>query len=238
MRRAVADLSRELSTVSVAFSLMSENKIGGIPIIDDNGILVGIITNRDLRFCKDRNMLIRDLMTKDKLITAPEKTTLKQAEEILHEYRIEKLPIVSEKNKLVGLITYKDIMKVKNYPNSCKDDSGRLRVAAAVGVTPDMMDRIDALVKVGVDFISIDTAHGHSQGVINAVKKVNHKHQLNKKCNNCKYGDEFIHFSKMSECIKIIKRIIPSWHTCHTYIMHRPEYSISTDQGTPKVNFT
>jgi IMP dehydrogenase len=165
------------NTVSVAFSLMSENKIGGIPIIDDNGILVGIITNRDLRFCKDRNMLIRDLMTKDKLITAPEKTTLKQAEEILHEYRIEKLPIVSEKNKLVGLITYKDIMKVKNYPNSCKDDSGRLRVAAAVGVTPDMMDRIDALVKVGVDFISIDTAHGHSQGVINAVKKVKEQYK-------------------------------------------------------------
>lgn len=160
------------NTVAVAFALMSENKIGGIPITDENGTLVGIITNRDLRFCKDRNMLIKDLMTKDKLITAPENTTLKQAEDILHEYRIEKLPIVSSKNKLVGLITYKDIIKVKNYPNSCKDESGRLRVAAAVGVTTDMMDRIEALVKVGVDFISIDTAHGHSHGVIEALKKV------------------------------------------------------------------
>jgi IMP dehydrogenase len=158
--------------VAEAFSIMSENKIGGIPITDDNGILVGIITNRDLRFCKDKNMLIKDLMTKEKLITAPEKTTLKQAEDILHEYRIEKLPIVASNNKLVGLITYKDIIKVRNYPNSCKDDGGRLRVAAAVGVTSDMMNRIDALVNVGVDFISIDTAHGHSQGVIDAVKNV------------------------------------------------------------------
>ncbi|MCB0507228.1 MAG: IMP dehydrogenase [Chitinophagales bacterium] len=156
--------------VAEAFASMSENKIGGIPITDDNGILVGILTNRDLRFCKDKNMLIGELMTKERLITAPEKTTLKEAEEILHQYRIEKLPIVDKNNKLVGLITYKDILKVKNYPNSSKDDSGRLRVAAAVGVTADMMQRIEALVKVGVDFICIDTAHGHSAGVLSAVK--------------------------------------------------------------------
>ncbi|MFN8282579.1 MAG: IMP dehydrogenase [Chitinophagales bacterium] len=156
--------------VAEAFKIMSENKIGGIPITDDNGYLVGILTNRDLRFCKDKSMLIQDLMTKEKLYTAKEGTTLKQAEDILHEFRIEKLPIVDKNNKLVGLITYKDILKVRNYPNSCKDDSGRLRVAAAVGVTADMMQRIEALVQVGVDFICIDTAHGHSHGVLSSIK--------------------------------------------------------------------
>lgn len=156
--------------VAEAFKIMSENKIGGIPITDDYGYLVGILTNRDLRFCKDKSMLIQDLMTQGKLYTAKEGTTLKQAEDILHEFRIEKLPIVDKNNKLVGLITYKDILKVRNYPNSCKDDSGRLRVAAAVGVTADMMQRIEALVHVGVDFICIDTAHGHSQGVLASIK--------------------------------------------------------------------
>ena len=156
--------------VAEAFALMSENRIGGIPITNESGILVGILTNRDLRFCKDKNMLIQDLMTKDRLITAPEKTTLQQAEDILHEYRIEKLPVVDKNGKLIGLITYKDITKVKNYPFSSKDDAGRLRVAAAVGVTADMMQRIEALVHVGVDFICIDTAHGHSQGVLTAIK--------------------------------------------------------------------
>jgi len=158
--------------VADAFQIMKEHRIGGIPVVDSNNILVGIITNRDLRFCKDPNMFIKDLMTKENLITAPEKTNLKQAEDILHQYRIEKLPIVGKDNKLVGLITYRDIINVKNYPNSCKDDGGRLRVAAAVGVTHDMMQRIEALVDAGVDFISIDTAHGHSKGVIDAVKNV------------------------------------------------------------------
>lgn len=158
--------------VADAFSIMKDHKIGGIPIVNNQGVLVGILTNRDLRFCKDPKMLIKDLMTKDNLITAPEKTNLKQAEEILHQYRIEKLPIVGKDNKLVGLITYRDIINVKNYPNSCKDAGGRLRVAAAVGVTPDMMQRIEALIDGGVDFISIDTAHGHSKGVIDAVKNV------------------------------------------------------------------
>lgn len=158
--------------VADAFSIMKDHKIGGIPVVDNQNILVGIITNRDLRFCKDPNMFIKDLMTKENIVTAPEKTNLKQAEEILHQYRIEKLPIVGKDNKLVGLITYRDIINVKNYPNSCKDEGGRLRVAAAVGVTPDMMQRIEALVDGGVDFISIDTAHGHSKGVIDAVKNV------------------------------------------------------------------
>jgi IMP dehydrogenase len=156
--------------VAEAFAMMSENKIGGIPITDAGGTLVGILTNRDLRFCKDKNMLIRDLMTKDRLITAPEKTTLKQAEDILHEYRIEKLPVVDKKGRLVGLITYKDITKVRNFPNSSKDEAGRLRVAAAVGVTKDMMERMEALVAAGVDFVCVDTAHGHSEGVLKSIK--------------------------------------------------------------------
>jgi IMP dehydrogenase len=161
--------------VAQAFSLMRDNKIGGIPIVDENGYLVGILTNRDLRFCKDENMLIKDLMTKDRLITAPEGTSMKQAEDILHEYRIEKLPVVDKTGRLVGLITYKDILKVRNYPLACKDELGRLRVAAAVGVTADMMERIEALVNVNVDFICIDTAHGHSQGVLNAIKQAKDK---------------------------------------------------------------
>ena len=165
---------RPSAKVAEAFALMSENKIGGIPITDESSLLVGILTNRDLRFCKDKNMLIRDLMTKDRLITAPEKTTLKQAEEILHEYRIEKLPVVDKNGRLVGLITYKDITKVRNYPNSSKDEGGRLRVAAAIGVTKDMMDRMEALVAVGVDFVCLDTAHGHSQGVLDAIKHLKH----------------------------------------------------------------
>ncbi|MEZ4879842.1 MAG: IMP dehydrogenase [Chitinophagales bacterium] len=163
--------------VEDAMQLMAENKIGGIPITDDNNYLIGILTNRDLRFCKNYKIDIKDLMTKDNLVTAPEGTSLQQAENILHEYKIEKLPVVDKNGKLIGLITYKDILKVKNYPNASKDDLGRLRTAAAVGVTEDMFDRISALVSVGVDFITIDTAHGHSAGVINAVKKA--KQQFN-----------------------------------------------------------
>lgn len=158
------------STLGQAFDIMSENKIGGIPIIEKSGVLVGILTNRDLRFCKDKSGLVKDFMTTDRIITAPEGTSLAQAEDILHQYKIEKLPVVDKNGKLVGLITYKDILKVKNYPFSCKDEFGRLRVAAAVGVTADMFERIEALVNVGVDFICIDTAHGHSRGVLQAVK--------------------------------------------------------------------
>jgi IMP dehydrogenase len=164
------------STVRDAEKLMRENKIGGIPVIDHNGKLVGIITNRDLRFQKDMSMPIERIMTKENLITAPEGITLEKAELLLQDYKIEKLPIVNKKGKLTGLVTYKDIQKKKNKPNACKDKFGRLRAGAAVGVTPDILDRIEALKNAGVDVISIDTAHGHSKGVMDAAKKVKRKY--------------------------------------------------------------
>ncbi|GAA4315123.1 IMP dehydrogenase [Mucilaginibacter gynuensis] len=159
-----------------AFKIMKEYRIGGIPVIDDAGKLKGIITNRDLRFEKDPTKRVQDVMTKENLITAPKGTTLTQAEEILQNHKIEKLPVVDNENVLIGLITFKDIQKFKNFPNACKDEHGRLRVGAAVGVTPDTMDRVDALVKAGVDVIAIDTAHGHSKGVIDKLKEVKAKY--------------------------------------------------------------
>lgn len=163
------------STVRDAEKIMREFKIGGIPIIDGNGKLVGIITNRDLRFQKDMSMPVERIMTKDNLITAPEGITLEKAELILQNYKIEKLPIVNKKGKLTGLVTYKDILKKKNKPNACKDEFGRLRAGAAVGVTPDILERIGALKNAGVDVISIDTAHGHSKGVMDAARLVKKK---------------------------------------------------------------
>jgi IMP dehydrogenase len=160
------------ASLSDALGLMSEYKIGGIPVVDKDGFLVGIITNRDLRFQKNLSRSVVEVMTKENLVTAREGITLEEAESILQESKIEKLPIVSKDNKLVGLITYRDILKRINKPNSCKDQFGRLRVGAAVGVTGDVMERIEALVKAGVDVISIDTAHGHSKGVIDTLKKV------------------------------------------------------------------
>lgn len=159
-------------TLADANALMREYKIGGIPVINEEGILIGIITNRDLRFQKDLTVPVKDIMTKENLITAPDGITLAEAEEILQQYKIEKLPIVSKSNKLVGLITYKDILKNRDRPNACKDEYGRLRVGAAVGVTPDMMDRVAELKAAGVDVVSIDTAHGHSKGVIEALKRI------------------------------------------------------------------
>lgn len=164
------------STVRDAEKIMREFKIGGIPVVDGNGKLVGIITNRDLRFQKDMSMPIEQIMTKENLITAPEGITLEKAELLLQDYKIEKLPIVNKKGKLTGLVTYKDILKKKNKPNACKDKFGRLRVGAAVGVTPDILDRIAALKNAGVDVISIDTAHGHSRGVMQSAKKVKQKY--------------------------------------------------------------
>jgi IMP dehydrogenase len=155
-----------------AFKIMKEYRIGGIPVVDGDGKLKGILTNRDLRFEKDANRPASEVMTKHNLITAPKGTTLIQAEAILQEHKIEKLPVVDENGKLIGLITFKDIQKFKNYPNACKDEHGRLRVGAAVGVTADTMERVEALVKAGVDVIAIDTAHGHSLGVINKLKEV------------------------------------------------------------------
>ncbi len=164
------------STVADAEKIMREFKIGGIPVVDGNGKLLGIITNRDLRFQKDMNVSVEKIMTKDNLITASEGITLEQAEGTLKKYKIEKLPIVNKKGKLIGLITFKDIQKKRNKPTACQDKFGRLCVGAAVGVTPDILDRIDALKAAGVDIISIDTAHGHSKGVIEAAKNVKKKY--------------------------------------------------------------
>lgn len=164
------------SRVSDALQLMKENKIGGIPVVDEKGILKGIVTNRDLRFEKDVNRPIQEVMTSENIITTRENTDLHTAEDILQENKIEKLPVVDNNNKLIGLITFRDIIKVKEHPNSCKDQYGRLRVAAAVGVTHDTIERVDALVESGVDAIVIDTAHGHTQGVVVKLKEVKAKH--------------------------------------------------------------
>lgn len=164
------------STVRDAEKIMREFKIGGIPVVDERGILLGIITNRDLRFQKNMNVPVEKIMTKENLITASETITLEKAEIILQKYKIEKLPIVNKKGILTGLITFRDIQKKKNKPNACQDKFGRLRVGAAVGVTPDILDRIEALKKSGVDVVSIDTAHGHSKGVIDAAKLVKKKY--------------------------------------------------------------
>jgi IMP dehydrogenase len=157
-----------------ALGLMREHRIGGIPIIDDQHRLVGIITNRDLRFEKEMSRSVRDVMTRDRLVTAPENTDLNRAKVIMQEYKIEKLPIVDAHGVLKGLITFKDIEKVKSHPLACKDSHGRLLAGAAVGVTTDTVQRVEALVAAGVDVVAIDTAHGHSRGVIEEVKKIKH----------------------------------------------------------------
>lgn len=162
----------ESATLQDALDIMKEFKVGGIPVIDSNRKLVGIVTNRDLRFQKDVTKPVVDIMTKDNLITAPEGITHSHAEDILQEYKIEKLPIVDKDRKLIGLITYKDILKRRDRPEACKDEFGRLRVGAAVGVTHDILARVEALKNAGVDIISIDTAHGHSKGVIDCLKLV------------------------------------------------------------------
>ncbi len=162
----------EGQTLGDAHRIMRDFKIGGIPVVNDGGKLIGILTNRDLRFQKDLTKLVTEIMTKVNLITAKEGISLEDAESILQEYKIEKLPIVDANQTLIGLITYKDILKRKSHPNASKDSLGRLRVGAAVGVTADLLERVAALVKVGVDVVSIDTAHGHSKGVIDALKSV------------------------------------------------------------------
>ena len=159
-------------TVGRALAMMKEFKIGGIPVVDNENHLVGIVTNRDLRFRRDMEQLIDDVMTKENIITTHQSTDLEAAADILQHHKIEKLPVVDADNKLIGLITYKDITKAKDKPFACKDESGRLRVAAGVGVTYDTMERVDALVKAGVDAIVIDTAHGHSKGVVGMLEKV------------------------------------------------------------------
>ena len=154
-----------------ALQLMHDNKIGGIPVIDEQNMLIGIVTNRDLRFQRDMDRLIEDVMTKDNIITT-HSTELEKASEILLKNKIEKLPVVDDNGKLIGLITYKDITKIKDHPNACKDSKGRLRVAAGVGITPDVLDRVKALVAESVDAIVLDSAHGHSKNIISTLKNV------------------------------------------------------------------
>lgn len=176
VKRSESGMIQDPVTVNInalvgdATKVMKEYRVGGIPVITEDGKLAGIITNRDLRFLKNMNQPVKEAMTAINLITAPAGTTLIQAEEILQAHKIEKLPVVDADNKLVGLITFKDIQKFKNYPKACKDEHGRLRVGAAVGVSGDNIDRVKALVVAGVDVIVVDTAHGHSKGVIDMVK--------------------------------------------------------------------
>jgi IMP dehydrogenase len=162
----------EDALVKDALALMRENSIGGIPVVDANRILKGILTNRDLRFEKNLDRPVVEIMTSKNIITTTESTDLNTAEVILQKNRIEKLPVIDQEQRLIGLITYRDIIKVKEHPNSCKDHLGRLRVAAAVGVTVDTMARVAALVEAGVDAIVIDTAHGHTKGVVDQLKAV------------------------------------------------------------------
>jgi IMP dehydrogenase len=158
------------ATIGDALKLMKENKIGGIPIVDKTNKLVGILTNRDLRFETDRKRKVSEVMTKENLVIAPEGTDLRKAEKILRQYKIEKLPVVNKQGKLIGLITYRDILQLSAFPNAVKDKIGRLLVGAALGITKDILDRAAALQSVGVDIVSLDSAHGHSKGVIEALK--------------------------------------------------------------------
>jgi IMP dehydrogenase len=160
------------ATIGDAQRLMKENKIGGIPIVDQHNKLVGILTNRDLRFQTDKKMKVQEIMTKDNLILAPEGTDLKKAEKILRQHKVEKLPVVKKDGTLIGLITYRDILQVQSHPYAVKDNFGRLRVGAALGITKDMLDRAAALQQIGVDVVCLDSAHGHSKGVIDALKSV------------------------------------------------------------------
>jgi len=160
------------ATVGEALKLMRDNKIGGIPIVDAGKTLVGILTNRDMRFEKNVKKKVGEIMTRENLVTAPAGTSMLKAEGILEKYKIEKLPIVDKKGKLIGLITFRDIIQLKSHPNSAKDSMGRLLAGAAVGVTGDMIQRIEALMAAGVDIITLDSSHGHSKGVIDAVRLV------------------------------------------------------------------
>ena len=163
------------NTVGDALQLMQENKIGGIPVVDDEGMLIGIVTNRDLRFQSDMDRKIDEVMTKENIVTTHD-TDLKQAAEVLLANKIEKLPVVDNNGKLAGLITYRDITKLKDNPNACKDSKGRLRVAAGVGITPDSMERVAALVAEEVDAVVLDSAHGHTKGVVTLLRQIKEKY--------------------------------------------------------------
>lgn len=160
----------EDAIIADALKLMKENRIGGIPIVNAANKLVGILTNRDLRFETNKTRKISEVMTSQNLVTAPEGTDLRKAEKILQNYKIEKLPVVRKNGQLVGLITYRDILQLHSHPNAVKDEFGRLRVGAALGITRDMLDRTAALQQIGVDVVCLDSAHGHTQGVIDSLK--------------------------------------------------------------------
>ena len=162
-------------TVGDALALMRENKIGGIPVVDEKGLLVGIVTNRDLRFQKDMGRQIAEVMTSENLVTITNPET-EDVKDVLLRNKIEKLPVVDAEGRLVGLITYKDLTKVQDHPNACKDSKGRLRVAAGVGVTADSMDRVDALVAESVDAVVLDSAHGHSKNIVGLLKRIKEKY--------------------------------------------------------------
>lgn len=181
---------RRGSTVADALRMMQEYHIGGIPVVDEAGLLVGIVTNRDLRFVRDLTKKIDEVMTSTNLVTTSTTTNLEEAAEILQQHKIEKLPVVDSEGKLIGLVTYKDITKAKDKPNACKDSLGRLRVAAGIGVTPDSLQRAEALVEAGADAIVIDTAHGHSAGVVRTLKDVkSHFPQIDVVVGNIATGD-------------------------------------------------
>ena len=164
------------STLKQVEEILAKYKVSGLPVVDDDGTLLGIITNRDLKYLELDDTMVSEVMTKENLVTAKEGTSLDEAKKILQKHKIEKLPIVDDNFKLKGLITSKDIDNVGKYPQACKDEKGRLRVGAAVGVAANMMERVDALVEAGVDVITLDSAHGHSKGIIQAVKDIRTKY--------------------------------------------------------------
>ncbi|MCX7833819.1 MAG: IMP dehydrogenase [Ignavibacteria bacterium] len=187
-----------------AFEVMDKYRISGIPIVNEENKLIGILTNRDLRFGIKEDMMIGEVMTKDNLITAPVGTDLNQAELILHKHKIEKLPVVDKNGVLKGLITFKDIQKRKSFPNACKDKFGRLRVGAALGIAKDTIERAHELVKYGVDVLVIDTAHGHSSGVINMIKKIKSKFDTELIAGNIATAEAAIDLIKAGvDCLKV-----------------------------------
>jgi IMP dehydrogenase len=190
-------------TVGDVLDLMTKFSVSGIPIVE-GGKLVGILTNRDLRFQPNRNLKVAEVMTKDHLVIAPVGTTLEEAEKILQKHKIEKLPVVDKSGKLKGLITFKDIQKKKRYPNACKDKHGRLRVGAAVGIAADTLERVQALVAAGVDVVVIDTAHGHSKGVLEMVRKVKSKFAIDIIAGNVGTKEATIDIIKAgADCVKV-----------------------------------
>ncbi len=190
--------------IKEAFEVMDKYRISGIPIVNEENKLIGILTNRDLRFGIKEDMLIKDVMTTENLITAPVGTDLNQAELILHKHKIEKLPVVDKNGVLKGLITFKDIQKRKSFPNACKDKFGRLRVGAALGVAKDTLERAQELVKAGVDVLVIDTAHGHSAGVINMIKKLKSKLNIELIAGNIATAEAAVDLIKSGvDCLKV-----------------------------------